>query len=567
MSRFRFFALGGLGEIGKNMYILETDTQIFVLDCGSMTPSSEVNGYDSVIPDYSYVLDNINKVQGVFLTRFGEKSTGAFLRVIKDLKVPFYGSEFTIEAIRTRYLQDADPEDTEGLVFRVVQPGEIIDFGSAKIEFFSVTSNVPDTLGFALKINVAKDDDAPLYKNVVYLPDSDFDQNVWGHFKTDFHSLNRIADEGVIALLSSSTGADKMGHVTTDGKLDLALRKIMAHEGRTYCLMTAENVFGILQVIDAAYYQKRRITIIGHEARKLVELAMKLGYTRVNNDLYMPKQVLDDEKRNAPDTVVIIASDHEPDTFNFMQNIATFHDKHFVLTPKDNVVFLQETAKKYEKKLADTWNNILFIGAELLDFDTKLMPQPVDGAEDLKLMYSLLSPEYIVPISGDYRMIKAQVALALDYGYDEKHVVELDNGLFATFEDGVLKQSLDGIETKEILFGGQIDSDINDFVAREREALTQEGFLVISGMINLKEREIYGDIEIVSYGFLPEFGQEDELASIKQEFKTIVNTHLRLKKVDYKELRQDLKNDLSKKILRDTKKRPILIPVIVDVSV
>ena len=163
-------------------------------------------------------------------------------------------------------------------------------------------------------------------------------------------------------------------------------------------------------------------------------------------------------------------------------------------------------------------------------------------------------------------MLKAQVALAVNYGINPKNVVELDNGLFASFTDGKLVDSMDGIDTKEILFGNEADSDINDFVAREREALTQEGFLVVSGMINLKEREIYGNIEIVSSGFLPEFGQEKEFNSIKEEFKNVVNSHLRLKKVDYKDLRQDLKNVLSKKILRDTKKRPILIPVIVDIS-
>ena len=166
-------------------------------------------------------------------------------------------------------------------------------------------------------------------------------------------------------------------------------------------------------------------------------------------------------------------------------------------------------------------------------------------------------------------MLVSQMRIALSYGIQSNKIIRLENGMIAEFEGNELvndPEKTEKIDTKEILFGNEIDSDINDFVAREREALTQEGFLVISGMINLKEREIYGDVEIATSGFLPEFGQEDEIESIKEEFRQIVNTHLKLKKVDYKDLRQELKNSLSKKILKETKKRPILIPIIIDIS-
>ena len=194
------------------------------------------------------------------------------------------------------------------------------------------------------------------------------------------------------------------------------------------------------------------------------------------------------------------------------------------------------------------------------------MPNPSAGAEDLKLFYSLLSPEFIIPISGDYRMLKAQDDIAIHYGYKRDKVLKIDNGVIIEYDGESINYSEESIETKEILFGNAVDSDINDFVAREREALTKEGFLVISGMINLKERKLHGDIQINSSGFLPEFGQASEYESIKETFKEIVHNHLKMKKVDYKELRQELKNELSKKILKDTKKRPILIPVIIDIS-
>lgn len=566
MSRVRFFALGGLGEVGKNMYVVEVDDKIFVLDAGSASPVSQVFGYDQIIPDYTYLLDNIEKVQGVFITHFHQNSSGAFARIVKDLKVPYYGSEFTMDAIKERYIPSIPEEDMEGIVLNRVKPGSTIDFNGIKIEFFSLTNSVPDTLGIAIKINVNPDGEKPLYKNILYMPDFNFDQNVKGHFRTDFKSLAEISDEGVIALLSSSTGAAKIGHITTDEKLNLALHKIMSHEGRTFALMFSDNVAGIIQVIKAACEQKRHVTIIGSKARILVELAMNLDYVNFCSEYYMTKSALNDEKRNSPNTVIIIAGE-QTEPFFAMQRIATFQDKHYFLTNKDNVVIIPEIPKKYEKVLANTWDNIWLDNANVIDFDSNLMPDSIAGAEDLKLLYSLLSPEYIIPISGDYRMLKAQVNLAKEYGFDSNHIVELDNGLIATIENEKLVPELSGIETGDILFGVDSDSDINDYVAREREALTQEGFIIVSGMINLKEREIYGDIEIVSSGFLPEFGQEQEFELIKEEFKKIVNYHLRMKKVDYKDLRLDLKNALSKKILRETKKRPILIPVIIDISV
>ena len=249
-----------------------------------------------------------------------------------------------------------------------------------------------------------------------------------------------------------------------------------------------------------------------------------------------------------------------------MQDIATFQDKHYKLRRDDNVAILLDTPKKFEKELAITWNNIWFNNAKILDFDINLMPVPMAGAEDLKLLYSLLSPEYVVPISGDYRMLKAQDDLLKSFGFKNDNIIIIDNGDVIEYSDGVLKNTDEKVETKEILFGNAADSDINDFVAREREALTKEGFVVISGMINLKEREIFGEVQIVSSGFLPEYGQEEEFNSLKELFISIVNEHLRMRKVDYKELRQELKNELSKKILKDTKKRPILIPVIIDIS-
>lgn len=563
MGNFKFFALGGLGEVGKNMYVFETEHDLYILDIGSKTPPTEVNGYDSLVSDYTYVLEHLDKLRGVFISKFGEKSSRAFLRVIRDLKVPFYGSPFTIEAIKRRYMPFADEEDKD-VDFRVMHHEEILEFEDSKIEAFGVTTSVPDSYGFAIKINTG-DEENPSWKNCVYLPDCDLDQNMWGHFRTDFKSITRIADEGVLVYFSSSSGAGKVGHITTDGSLDLALRKIMAQEGRTYLLMDAENISGILQVIDAAYVQKRRVTIIGHKARFLVELAMELNYTRVNKNLYMPKEVLDDEKRNADDAVVIIAGD-QLDTFHFMEGIATFQDKHYRLKRTDNVAILLDTPKKFEKELAITWNNIWFNNAKILDFDINLMPVPMAGAEDLKLLYSLFSPEYVVPISGDYRMLKAQNDLLYDFGFKKENVIIIDNGDVVEYKDGSIRVTDDPVPTKEILFGNAADSDINDFVAREREALTKEGFVVISGMINLKERELYGNIEIVTSGFLPEYGQEEEFEGLKETFKDIVKEHLRMRKVDYKDLRQELKNELSKKILKDTKKRPILIPVIIDIS-
>lgn len=569
MSKFKFFPFGGIGEIGQNMYVLEINDKIFVLDCGSSQPLAAVSGYDFAVPNYDYLLNNIGRVKGVFITHFSQKSSGGFSRVTRDLKVPYYGSEFTIQAIKERLLPNMADDYKEGITLNVVNTDEEIVFDDVRVEFFSLTSSAPDTFGIAIKINVAEDGQEPVYKSIVYLPDFDFDMNYKGHFKTDFKTLNKISDDGILLLLSPSTGAPKLGHVTTDGKLDIMLHKIVSHEGRLFVVMDAENVSGMLEVIKASAYQKRRVTIIGNKARTLVELAMKLGYTDKYEDYYMPKQVLNDEKRNSANSVIIIAGE-QTEEFHKIGEISMFTDKHYLLNQNDNVIFLVDTPKKYEKILADVWNNILFINATLLDFDINLMPTPVCGSEDLKLLYSLLSPEYIIPISGDYRMIKAQANLVKEYGFTQDQIIEMDVEDVATFENGKfvsVEKSEQAKNRKDYLFSVDTDSDINDLVAGERDALTREGFIIVSGMINLRERETYGKVDIITSGFLPEYGQEDEFEKLKAEFLDIVNTHLRLKKVDFKELRLEIKNSLSKIIFKDTRKKPVLIPVIIDVSI
>ncbi|MBP5342640.1 ribonuclease J [bacterium] len=565
MSKISFFALGGLGEVGKNMYVLEINQDIFVLDCGSALPGGQVFGYDSIIPDFSYLLDNIDRVRGLFLSHFRQKNIGGFIRIAKDLKVPYYVSDYTFKAIESWYLPLMAQEEKEGLDFKIINKEDILEFGETKVEFFTLSSSVPDTFGFAFKVNVSEEEDKIIYKNIVYLPDFNFDQNLKRHFRINFKKINKIADEGVLVLLTPSSGANSVGHITTDDNLDAALHKLMAHQGRDYIIMDAENVSGMLQVIDAVEFQKRQITIIGAKARRLVEIAMELGYAVKDPQYYIEKQLLTDDIRNSQNTVIIIAGE-QTEAFFALQRIATFQDPHYYLTANDNVTFLMSISKKYEKILASSWDNIWLNNTNLIDFDVNLMPETKCGPEDLKLLYSLMSPKYIIPISGDYRMLKAQEEIAKKYGFCEKHIIRLDNGLVATFEnqDYILDYEL--IETGDILFGGESDSDINDYVAREREALTSEGFLVISGMINLKERKIYKDIEMVSYGFLPEFGQEEVIKEIKEKFKEIVNEYLEYKKVDYKELRQELKNEISKLITKITRKRPILIPAIIDIS-
>jgi len=562
MASFKFFALGGLGEVGKNMYVLEIDQSIFVLDTGSSTPTSQVYGYDSVIPDFKYLIENKDRIVGIFLSHFKQKATGGFLRIVKDLKAPFYASKFTIEAIKTRYLSQLDDDELKDLKFVEIKGGQTIENkNGTSFTFFNVASSVPDTLGASFRVKI-KDE----FKNIVYLPDFNFDQNVEPHFRTDFRTINKIAKEGVIALLSPSTGAATNGHSTTDGKLDSVLHKLMAHEGRTYLLMNGENISGILQVLDAVDFQRRKCTIIGQKARSLVELSMKLGYCKDYKDSYLPKTVLNDENRNDPNTVVIIAGEQTEEYFA-LQRIASFQDPHYILKPTDNVAFLVNTPKKFEKILANCWDYIWMNNANLIEFDNKLMPEVICCSEDLKLLYALLSPEFIVPICGDYRMLKAQKNIALDFGYDSEHIVDLDNGIIATVtDDGQYEKEIDGIETGDLLFGEEEDTDINDFVAREREALTQEGFVIMSGMISIKDRELVGEVKYVSSGFLPEFGQEEIIQQLKVRFKAIVDNHLGNKKVDYKELRLDLKNELSKFILKETKKKPVFIPVIIDVT-
>lgn len=562
MTNIKFFALGGLGEIGKNMYVLEVGEKIFVFDCGSITPMSQVFGYDSIMAGYQYLIENQDRIQGIFLTHFKPKAMGGFPRIIKDLKVPFYASRFTIKAIENRYLSNEEKEDVN---FQHIGRNHSLDFDDVKMEFFIVSNSVPDALGIAVKVNVGEDDN-PIYKNIVYLPDFDFDQNKKGRYRTDFKTLNRIADEGVFILLSPSTGAAKTGHITTDGNLKNGLHKLMSHEGRTFIIMNADNVTGMLEVIDAADNQRRKVTIIGAKARSLVELSMSLGYTPEYEETYLAKSKLNDEYRNSPNTVVIIAGE-ETEQFFALQRIATFQDPKYFLKASDNVVFLLETPKKFEKVLANSWDNIWLDNANLIEFDISLMPDPMCGAEDLKLLYSLLSPEYIIPISGDYRMLKAQKSIALDYGFDYDKIIFLENGVFAKFEGNEYIDDFDSIETQEIMFGEESDSDINDYVAREREALTQEGFVIISGLINLKEREICGDIDLISQGFMPKEEQDSLIPKLNEKFKQIVNEHLRLKKIDFKELRSNLKIELSKEIQKITKKRPTLIPVIIDVSV
>lgn len=566
MSKIRFFALGGQNELGKNMFVLEIGEKIFVFEAGASSPLSQSLEYDQVLPSIKYLLENLERVQGIFLSHFHDSVCGALLKIIGEAKIPFYGSKFTIEAIEKRYLVSITTEEKANTDLRAVGENEVINFNGIDIQFFSVTNNVPGTIGFAVKVDISEENDGSDIKNIVFFPECNFDENLDRGYKNNYKALAKIAEEGVLVFLSPSTGANRPGHITTDEKLDMSLQKVMSQEGRLYVLMHANNVAGMIKVIKAAASQERHVTIIGGKARILVELAAEQGYSVLpDNGLYMCKSELDDEKRNSDNTVVIISGEgSEP--LVALQKIALREDKHYKLLNTDNVVILTEFQKKYEKILAKTWDMIWTTNSNLIDFDAKLIPKTIAGSEDIKLMYSMLNPKYVIPINGETVMLKDQRRIALDYGYDENHVIEIDNCQIIEFNNGEYAGIVDSFKPEETYFSSILDTEISNQVAAEKNAMAKEGFIVISGMINLKEREVYGDIQTVFYGFLPKISKDIIIQKMKDIFISEVEKHLKMKKIDYKTLRGDIREKISDMIKEDVKKKPVIITVIVDIS-
>ncbi len=556
MGQIKFYALGGLGDNGKNLYVLEINKKIIIIDAGLQHPSGDLLGVDAIVPDISYLLERKDDIVGVFLSHAHDKHIGALPMVLSKIKTKVYGTAFTVEVARD-FLSDNKMNHYD-YDFEVVKYNTIIKFDDFAIEYFPTTHSVPLSAG----IVIYTEDGA-----IVYATDYTFDQNVTEYFKTDYKKLAKISDFGVLALLNESSGAPNVGHSNTNMNLKKMIKTTMVEaEGRIIVGMYSTELSNIQLIINEALQAGKKISIIGRKAQRMVNIGERMGYIEIPQERLVNLRYIDSENKNELNDVVFLVTGERHEPFFMLQRMAKKYDRLIHLIESDTVIFMCPPLVGTEKIAAKTYDELSKINVHMIKINKNLLSRFHASSEDIKLMYSLLNPKYIIPICGEYRNQLAQYQIAKEYGYSDEEIFLLDNGEVITFEKGKKDKAHDLVMNGSLMVDGTYEADINDKVIKERELLSQDGFLMIIANINSSTKDMLNKPEVVSRGFMYMKDNEDIIKEIEIIYELESKKQFARKVIDWKEYRDNVRYQIQRFLYNKTKRKPIVIPVIIDTS-
>lgn len=552
MSKINISSLGGLGELGKNLYIVEIDKKIFILDAGLKYPTSELYGVDNIIPDISYLVENKERVVGIFLSHGHETHIGSVSYILEEIKTKVYGSRFTLALVREDLKEELNKDEN----FVLVDNKSVIKFEDVTVKFFEVSHNISDSMGIIIN---TKDG------NIVYTGNFTFDQNV---HQTDFVSmyetLVQTSREGVLALLPEAMGALEEGGRGTVLEFKQRIQNFfMKTSNRIIASLFSNDLQRIQMIIDTALDFGRRIAILGRKTQKIVNLGITMGYLRIPTDKIANLKFIDDvRKNNDPDLVVIVTGErHEP--YFMLQRMAKKIDRLVHMEPTDTVIILTNPHPGTEKMAARTLDMIYKVTTNVRTLKSNLLVESHADREELKLILNLLKPKYLIPVIGEYRHQYAFIQIAKCVGFDLDNLKILDCGDVLSIDDGKYVGITDSLPVGENLIDGEAVGDVGDVVMRDRELLGEDGVLMVCSNINPRTKKLLTPLEIVSKGFTYLKENESFKDDINNVFNKVADKHLKEKFVNWSEFKNDLKNDLSRLIYKTTKANPIIIPVLI----
>ena len=547
MSKINLFSLGGLNENGKNIYIIEVDNDIFVMDAGLKYADEQTLGIDYIIPNIEYLRQNKDRIKGFFITHAHDENSGALVDIIKDLDgVKIYGAKFTIDSIRRDFEVNKMPTNN----LNVIVPYKILNFGSVKIFPVSLTHSMPDNMGYAI---YTKDG------VIFYASDFVFDAMMRGHYQTDMGKLAYIGKQGVLCLLTESIYADKPGHTSPNHRIsDLIRETLNKAQGRIIFNVLNSHLYRIQELFNEVSKTNRKIVIMGKRLQNIIETSIDDKY------LFIDKKTIGDLSNINDDNVVILNSNEREKPYFNISKIVNGYDKFIKLRQNDTVFLATPVYEGREKTFYRLLDEISKQGVNVVTLSSKKLSHHA-SQEDLMMMIDLLKPKYYFPIKGEYRYQVANANLATNVGIKSDNIILKENGYVTRFINGELKECYDKVQTGDILIDGDSSDDIGEVVLRDREMLSDNGIIIISTTIGKKNKKILAGPEILTRGFVYVKDSAELLKTIKDICLEIINKNTYEKYIDYSKIKNGIRDELSKYLSRETGNNPMIITVVQEI--
>ena len=545
-NNLRLIPLGGVGEIGKNMTLMEYGEDIIVIDAGLMFPENYMLGIDIVIPDISYLLEHKDRVRGIIITHGHEDHIGGLPYVLPQVNVPIYATRLTRGLIEVKLKEHKLLKATS---LHTIQPGDTLDLGPFHIEFFRVCHSIPDGVGLAVETPVGL---------VVHSGDFKFDHSPVDGRLTDFAKLAELGGRDVLVLLSDSTNAETPGYTHSEQEIGETFDRIFSKaKGRVIVATFASNISRIQQVIEMAERHNRRVGVVGRSMVNNVKMAIELGYLNVSPDMLL---TIGEINRLPPRKVVMVCTGSQGEPTSALVRMASDEYRSVSIRPGDTVIVSATPIPGNEELINHTLNNLFRLGADV--YYDELLDVHVSGhasREEQKLMINLIKPRFFVPIHGDYRHLVLHAQMAQQLGIPAKNIFVIESGQVLELDgnEGWLGEEVAG---GYVFVDGLGVGDVGQVVLRDRQHLSRDGFLIAVVAVDEKTGELLTEPDIISRGFVYMREAEELIEQAKEQVVIALENSGSPAVVSTK-----IKDTLSEFLYEQTRRRPMILPMVIEV--
>ena len=548
MSKIKIFALGGLNENGKNMYVIEVNDEIIVIDAGLKFADESMLGIDYIVPSIDYLKENKKRVKGILLTHGHDENIGALADLVNDLEgIPIYGSKFTLNIVRKEF--ETYNIDTSSLV--EIHAHKTFKVGNISIFPVGLSHSIPDNFGYAIYTDEGV---------IFYASDFVFDATMRGPYQTDLGKLAYIGKQGVLCLLTESIYADKVGHTAPNHRISPLIREILNKaNGRIIFNVLSSHLYRIQELFNEVSKTDKKIVIMGHRLQNIINDAINNKY------LHIDKKFIGDLSNINDKNVVIINSNEREKPYSNMMKIIGGYDKFIKLESDDTVFLVTPVFEGMEKTFYRLLDDISKQGVDVVALSPSKNLSHHASSEDLMMMIDLMKPKYYFPIKGEYRLQVANAELAEKVGIKPENILLKENGDVVTIVNGNLAEDLMTVPCGFVSIDGDSSDDVGELVMKDREMLSNNGIIIISATINKKNKKIIAGPEILTRGFVYVKDSVELIDEMKEMCLKIIVDNIHNNFVEYNKIKNTIRDELSKYLVNLTGSKPMIITVIQEV--
>ncbi len=551
-SMLSVFALGGVNEIGKNMYAIQYSKEILLIDCGSKFPDESLLGIDLIIPDITYLLENKEKIKGLLVTHGHEDHIGGIPYLLKQLNIPVYASRLTLGLIEIKLKEHGLLRDTELIM---INSDSNLQFENLSVTFFKTNHSIPDCLGIVFQTPEG---------TVVHTGDFKFDLTPVNNQYPDIHKMAAIGSSGVLLLLSESTNAERPGSTPSEHMVGEHIEEAFMKASRKIIISTfASNVHRVQQIVDASLKTNRKLALLGRSMHNVVNVALEQGYLTIPEGMLID---LEEINNIAPELVTILCTGSQGEPLAALSRLASSSFRGVEILPDDTVIFAASPIPGNERNVTRIIDNLYNLGAKVIYGSGSSTGMHVSGhayQEELKLMLTLMKPKYFIPIHGELRMLHHHRSLAESVGVENENTFIIKNGDVVDVRDSVAVQTR-RIPAGNIYVDGMGVGDVGNIVLRDRKQLSEDGMLVIVITINKSERKIISGPDTISRGFVYARDSESLLKEVNNLAISSINDLLDANKLQWSVMKQNIKKSVSQHLFMKTKRKPMILPIIIE---